>query len=179
MFPHFIFSRSGKYDMIHTQKAERKKQMNISNKFTRAEINTFIGMTVLLTVFFAFLIFYHVTDMCFYQENSPGCLMKEHFHLYCPGCGGTRALDAFLHGNLITSAMYHPFFVYLLFFFLSYYIPSILMFSGILKKRINYMIYIYILAGLLAVVIINSVVRNLLLVYGKIDYIGECINYWR
>lgn len=152
--------------------------MNEFRRFTKEEVYTFIGMTVLLTVFFGFFIYYHVTDMSLYQEGAPGCGMKTLLHLYCPGCGGTRALDAFLHGKLITSALYHPFFVYLLFFFLSYYIPSILMFTGIIKKRINYTIYIYILGGLLAVVVINSILRNLLLVYSGIDYIGECISYW-
>lgn len=152
--------------------------MNDTYRFSRAEKNTFFGITILLIAFFIFIIFYHITDMSFYQSDAPGCGMKEYFHLYCAGCGGTRALDAFLHGRLITSALYHPFFVYFLFFFLSYYIPSILMFTGIYKKRINYTIYIYILGGLLTVVVINSILRNLLLIYGGIDYIGECISYW-
>ena len=47
------------------------------------------------------------------------------------------------------------------------------------KKKINYTVYVYPLIGLLAVIIINFVVRNLLLVYGGVDYIGECILYWQ
>jgi Protein of unknown function (DUF2752) len=30
----------------------------------------------------------------------PRCPIYELFHLKCPGCGGTRALAALLHGNL-------------------------------------------------------------------------------
>lgn len=38
------------------------------------------------------------------------------FHLvtgvYCPGCGGTRAVKAFLRGNFADSFRYHPLIVY-------------------------------------------------------------------
>lgn len=38
------------------------------------------------------------------------------FHLvtgfYCPGCGGTRAVKAFLHGDFAASFRYHPLIVY-------------------------------------------------------------------
>ncbi len=28
--------------------------------------------------------------------------------MYCPGCGGTRAITALLHGQLLQSVWYHP-----------------------------------------------------------------------
>lgn len=33
--------------------------------------------------------------------------------LYCPGCGGTRALAALLRGQFLTSFQYHPLVPYL------------------------------------------------------------------
>lgn len=36
------------------------------------------------------------------------CLFHLLTGLYCPGCGGTRALRALLAGNLALSFMYHP-----------------------------------------------------------------------
>ncbi|MDD3155447.1 MAG: DUF2752 domain-containing protein [Victivallaceae bacterium] len=33
----------------------------------------------------------------------PPCLFLEATHLYCPGCGNTRALHALLHGELLAS----------------------------------------------------------------------------
>lgn len=36
------------------------------------------------------------------------CLFDRLFGIYCPGCGGTRALKALLHGRLLQSLWYHP-----------------------------------------------------------------------
>ncbi|MGN0372670.1 MAG: DUF2752 domain-containing protein [Enterocloster sp.] len=40
------------------------------------------------------------------------CLFQLFTGLYCPGCGGTRALRALLHGKLILSFQYHPLVLY-------------------------------------------------------------------
>ena len=40
------------------------------------------------------------------------CVMSRVLHLYCPGCGGTRAVKALLRGNIMVSALYHPFVIY-------------------------------------------------------------------
>lgn len=36
------------------------------------------------------------------------CIFSNLFGIYCPGCGGTRALGALLHGRLLLSVWYHP-----------------------------------------------------------------------
>lgn len=36
------------------------------------------------------------------------CAIYEAFGIYCPACGGTRALMAFLDGALVKSFLYHP-----------------------------------------------------------------------
>ena len=41
------------------------------------------------------------------------CLFHLLTGLYCPGCGGTRAVRLFLKGELIKSFCYHPFVPYL------------------------------------------------------------------
>ena len=35
------------------------------------------------------------------------CWLWEHWHLYCPGCGGTRAVTALAHGQILRSMYYH------------------------------------------------------------------------
>jgi len=37
-----------------------------------------------------------------------GCWFYRNFHIYCPGCGGTRALMALFQGHVIQSLYYHP-----------------------------------------------------------------------
>ena len=36
------------------------------------------------------------------------CLFRTFTGYYCPGCGGTRACIAFLHGHFLRSLLYHP-----------------------------------------------------------------------
>lgn len=36
------------------------------------------------------------------------CLFLSLSGFYCPGCGGTRALEALLHGKILLSLRYHP-----------------------------------------------------------------------
>jgi hypothetical protein len=48
----------------------------------------------------------------------PRCPIYETFHLYCPGCGGTRAVHALLHGRLADALHFNPLLVVLLPFLL-------------------------------------------------------------
>lgn len=40
------------------------------------------------------------------------CLFHQLSGLYCPGCGGTRAVKALLEGHFISCFLYHPFIFY-------------------------------------------------------------------
>ena len=42
------------------------------------------------------------------------CLFRLATGLYCPGCGGTRALRLLLKGDLIGSLVYHPLVAYMI-----------------------------------------------------------------
>ncbi len=46
------------------------------------------------------------------QIKPPPCLFHYLTGYYCPGCGGTRATAALLHGNLLASMRFHPIVVY-------------------------------------------------------------------
>ena len=39
---------------------------------------------------------------------SMPCFFDRVFGMYCPGCGGTRALTALLHGRVLEAVGYHP-----------------------------------------------------------------------
>jgi hypothetical protein len=46
-------------------------------------------------------------------QMLPECTFYRITGLYCPGCGGTRAVTALLKGKLLTSLYDHPFVLYL------------------------------------------------------------------
>ena len=45
-------------------------------------------------------------------EGLP-CLFRIFTGLYCPGCGGTRAVKALLSGQILKSLYFHPFVLYM------------------------------------------------------------------
>lgn len=118
------------------------------------------------------LFLYHYFDYAFYGIKPP-CGFKVLFHCYCPGCGGTRAVDAFLHGNLIQSILYHPVIVYLFAMFVLYFIPASYTFLIKNNGQLYYKFHINTLWGLLALIVIHFVGRNILLLCFNIDYLQD------
>ncbi len=45
-------------------------------------------------------------------ESLYPCFFRRLSGLYCPGCGGTRAVQALFEGHLLLSFFYHPFVPY-------------------------------------------------------------------
>ena len=41
------------------------------------------------------------------------CVWKDILGIYCPGCGGTRAFEALIHGHVLQSLFYHPLIPYI------------------------------------------------------------------
>lgn len=66
----------------------------------------------------------------------PSCIFKERTGYPCPGCGGTRAIMAFLDGNIIQSVQYHPVVPYVIFIY------TIFLLTGTLHLRIKSMPYL-------------------------------------
>lgn len=105
------------------------------------------------------------------------CLMHELLHLYCFGCGGTRAVKAFLEFNIIDSIMCNPIVVYGILMFTYYYIGGWFRYVSHPWKR--YFRYREWMAKLsVAVVIGIFVIRNIMLVIWKIDYLGDLKQFW-
>ncbi len=60
----------------------------------------FLGMSIVAGVLFYSVLLPHI--------SMPPCVMYKYLGLYCPGCGGTRALISLLHGRILRSLWYHP-----------------------------------------------------------------------
>jgi len=116
-----------------------------------AAIVFFIGLAVVL---------YFVNPLeC---EWVPKCMTKTLTGFSCPGCGGQRAVHAFLHGHLWEALKFNLFFVvaipYLLLIIVFHYLPRhkwVVKTSNFLEGRI--MIY-----GYIGIYIIWGIVRNIL-----------------
>lgn len=100
------------------------------------------------------------------------CNMVEYLHLYCPACGGTRALEAFLSFDLLESLYYNPIVVICAGLFVAYEIAMIR--ALVRKERRGTFLRIWLLFAVLGVWFAFFVVRNILLACG-FDMLGDIL----
>ena len=50
----------------------------------------------------------------------PPCVFYTYLGLYCPGCGGTRAVYALFHGQLLKAVWFHPLVPYTAFLYVGF-----------------------------------------------------------
>lgn len=122
-----------------------------------------------------FLVFYD-----FFNELASKysvCFIHNVLHLYCPGCGGTRAFILLLTGHPIQSFLANPVFVYL--------VPTVLFYevkAGYAAYKNEYSVYektnTYPLVFLPVLLLSTAVVRNVLMVVWGVDFLGDLVQYW-
>lgn len=105
-------------------------------------------------------------------EGIISCSFKHILKLYCPGCGGSRALVHLFNLDIISATLSYPPMPVLFIF----YVDLNLRFS--LSVTSYDLIYIksFKLTRLIiipAVILLSFVLRNLLLVFFKFDYLGD------
>lgn len=105
------------------------------------------------------------------------CGLKEYFHLYCPGCGGTHAVEALLQLDIVKSFLYNPLVLYMVGCIAYYLIKAIV---ELIKQHGDayypiHLGFLWVFVGLMVGIFI---VRNFLLVQFQIDYLGELAKYW-
>lgn len=100
------------------------------------------------------------------------------FHLvtgmYCPGCGGTRAIKYLLTGHPILSWCYHPLVLY------AVVAVSLEVISAAIAKRIGQLKWYLgheaaFLYGGLAIVIVNWVYKNYMLMVKGVDLLSAAL----
>lgn len=96
-------------------------------------------------------------------EKLPwGCILYRLLGVYCPGCGGTRSVNALLYGHIFESLWYHPLIVYCVVLYLVYMITwtfaKLRLFGREkgMKFRAGY------LYSMLAIVAVNFIMKNVL-----------------
>lgn len=94
------------------------------------------------------------------------CPFRALTGLYCPGCGGTRSIQFFFHGDLYHSLIYNPGALWLILITMAFYLSQslhILTLGKIpgLKYHSSYLLVLVVL------LVVNVIIKNyLLLVHG-------------
>lgn len=94
-----------------------------------------------------------------YLPDMP-CFILKYFGVYCPGCGGTRALVHLLHGRILKSAWYHPLVVYGAGLYVAFMLSHTLRKLHIIKTGMKFREgYLY---SALVILVMNFLLKNIL-----------------
>lgn len=91
----------------------------------------------------------------------PPCVFSTCLHVYCPGCGGTRAVDALLHGHILESVWCHPIVLYTVIVFGGFMLTQSLERLGVRRIR-GWRFHDWHLYGAVVVLICNCLLKNLM-----------------
>lgn len=148
---------------------ERKKRWNMV---------LFSGLALAGICAIALAVFSHCTGFEI-SFSTTKCFFPVFLHLYCPGCGGTRAVRYLMNGQIVSSFLAHPIVLYLLALYLQCLGMSVydvfVKRDGVMRVRI----YMWQLWALLGIVLVFFVVRNLAVVFWGYDFLGECVRFWQ
>ncbi|CEO08340.1 DUF2752 domain-containing protein [Paraclostridium sordellii] len=79
------------------------------------------------------------------------CLLKNKIGIPCPGCGMTRALESFLHGDIKKAFYYHPLFLIPIFIAIVFLFGNNDFFAKLIKNK-NIWIFLVILVLLVYII---------------------------
>lgn len=87
------------------------------------------------------------------------CFFSEVLGIYCPGCGGTRAVAALIHGRFLQALWYHPLVPYGAVLFGGFMLTQSMKRMGIrgIKGWKYHNWYLY---GAVALILVNFLVKN-------------------
>ena len=127
--------------------------------------------SVLILYAIAYSLYFNLT---LGTEKEIVCVIKNTFGIYCPGCGGSRSLSAFLRLDFIKSFILYPAIPISAFLVFGYDVRLLLsLFKKNTKYTDGYKFYEFILIPI--VIILTFIVRNVLLLIFKTDVIGDII----
>ena len=130
-----------------------KKQKSLEDDLYKIGIWVLAVCCVAVPVYFGALL-NHV--------NLPSCVWFTYLGIYCPGCGGTRAVDALLHGRVLESVWYHPLILYTVVIFGGFMLTQTLQRLGIRHVK-GWKFHNWYLYGAILVTGCNFLIKNLLL----------------
>ena len=117
-----------------------------------------VSITYILILLGIFIYFFYLND----YFSIPTCPIYTNLGIYCPACGGTRAVISLLHFDFLSSILFNPIVIYTL-FFSTLYTDSSTLFSKVLNINFNLIIKIGII-----IIVVNCIIKNILIFFNKI-----------
>ena len=132
-------------------KLMKKKQLTVEDYL-------FIIGLILLIVCLPFALFYvSIMD----KGIFPPCMLYTALGLYCPGCGGSRAVKSLFQGDIISSLIYHPLVPYTVIVYMIFMLSQALRIISHGKiKGIKF--YDWFLYVAVAIIVVNWILKNVL-----------------
>lgn len=117
-------------------------------------------------------------------DNFPGndygqistCIMHNLLRIYCPLCGGTRAMVALCQGKIWQSLCYNPLSAYLAAGFIVFDIIAAIRIKKNHPTPLSIPRWYWIVGIVIAVLVF--LVRNVALIGFGIDNLGDLVGYW-
>lgn len=130
----------------------------VKKQFTLEDELFQIGIAALAAVLMLAVLY-----LCLLRRILPPipCFFTTVLGIYCPGCGGTRALIAMLHGHFLKALWYHPLIPYMAVIYLGFMLTQGLNRLG-LKRIRPWQFHNWYLWGGLVLLIANFILKNVL-----------------
>ena len=123
---------------------------------------------VFISVLFTYILIFILIFLYFFKLKDyfsiPACPFYNYFGLFCPACGGTRALISLLKLDLVSSILYNPIVIYSIFFTTIYLIVEFININ--FNKKINIPFDSILKIGIF-ILFINCIAKNILILSNK------------
>lgn len=120
-----------------------------------------VSITYILILLGIFIYFFYLND----YFSIPTCPIYTNLGIYCPACGGTRAVISLLHFDFLSSILFNPIVIYTLFFSTLYIITELI--NIIFHKKLNINFNLIIKIGII-IIVVNCIIKNILIFFNKI-----------
>lgn len=129
-----------------------KRQVTLEDQLFRAGLLVLAAGCVATAFYFGFFLRHF---------EMPACVFSSCLRMYCPGCGGTRAMWALLHGRIWESLWYHPIVLYTVIVFGGFMLTQGMERLGVRQVR-GWKFCEWHLYGAVVVLACNFLMKNLL-----------------
>ncbi len=117
----------------------------------------FYGIIFLIIGIPALILFFWLV---FPEVAGKGCVFRHVTGMYCPGCGGTRAVIALFQGQIMKSLWYHPLVLYSVILYTGFMLSHTLVRLKV-RHVSGWKFHNWYLYAMIAIIAANFVIKNI------------------